>query len=345
MKKISCLMSVLFVALLATAQQPDSIAKPAVDSLLPKAPADTVVAAALPDTGMHLPKTNIVLRGNDTMTYHLRNGYTLIYPKPKSFGFITNIPTGFKDLGLLAVNKKSLPAWAVIVGTSALTIWGDQWLLDNTQQFMRGLGIAPDERYKTLISVNIVGNKSTKILEIPQNLNTVFYEFGKGYVGVAIGAGLYAWGAIKKDYRAKSTAAQLMQVFLMTGITTQLIKRTTGRETPLAATQSGGRWYPLPTFSDYQGNQPRYDAFPSGHLATMMATITVLAENYPEKKWIRPVGYSLMGLCGLAMMNNGVHWAGDYPLGVAVGYGIGKVVSAKYRIKVKTPMTPEMLER
>jgi hypothetical protein len=31
------------------------------------------------------------------------------------------------------------------------------------------------------------------------------------------------------------------------------------------------------------------------------------------------------------MMNNGVHWASDYPLAIGVGYLMGKVTSAAYR--------------
>ena len=68
-----------------------------------------------------------------------------------------------------------------------------------------------------------------------------------------------------------------------------------------------------------------HDAFPSGHLATVMATVTVLADNYPEKKWIKPVGYSVVGLVGTAMVGNGVHWVGDYPLAIGLGYVFGKV--------------------
>ena len=65
----------------------------------------------------------------------------------------------------------------------------------------------------------------------------------------------------------------------------------------------------------------------------MMATVTVIATNYPEKKWIRPLGYTLIGLTGWAMMNTDVHWAGDYPLALAVGYVAGKVTTLKHRKK------------
>ena len=53
---------------------------------------------------------------------------------------------------------------------------------------------------------------------------------------------------------------------------------------------------------------------------TLMSTITILAKNYPEKKYILPVGYSLMGLVGFSMINNNVHWASDYPMAIGLGY-------------------------
>ena len=67
---------------------------------------------------------------------------------------------------------------------------------------------------------------------------------------------------------------------------------------------------------------------PSGHMATGMMTITVISANYPDNKYIRPVGYALLAGLGFQMVNNGVHWASDYPLGLAVGYGIGKAIAA-----------------
>ena len=42
-------------------------------------------------------------------------------------------------------------------------------------------------------------------------------------------------------------------------------------------------------------------------------------------RYIQPVGYTLMSLLGFQMLNNGVHWASDYPLALALGYGFGKI--------------------
>jgi membrane-associated phospholipid phosphatase len=119
------------------------------------------------------------------------------------------------------------------------------------------------------------------------------------------------------------------------GVTTQILKRFTGRESPSAATTINGVWRPSPSFKSYQNNTSAFDAFPSGHLATMMATVTVLAQNYPEKKWIKPVGYSVMGLTAWAMVNAKVHWISDYPLAIAIGYLAGKVTTMRHKVRVK----------
>lgn len=110
------------------------------------------------------------------------------------------------------------------------------------------------------------------------------------------------------------------------GISTQILKRLSGRQTPSRANFAGGRWSAFPSFNNFKNEIDNYDSFPSGHLSTMMATVTVLSKNYPEKKWIKPVGYSLIGLTGFAMMNNKVHWAGDYPLAIALGHVAGSVI-------------------
>lgn len=93
----------------------------------------------------------------------------------------------------------------------------------------------------------------------------------------------------------------------------------------------GGVWRlfhnPKDTFTDV----PKYDAMPSGHLASSMLTLTVIADNYPEYKFIRPLGYSLMSVLAFQMMNNGVHWMSDYPMGLFIGYDVAKHVTQKGR--------------
>ncbi|MBA4146371.1 MAG: hypothetical protein C0523_11440, partial [Cytophaga sp.] len=185
--------------------------------------------------------------------------------------------------------------------------------------FGNELHIDPTCSYGKSLSFKL-GNVKFDVYDVPRNANSMVYSLGEGLASVAISGGLFTYGKIKRDYRAIQTANQILQVQLAVGVLTQTMKRISGRQSAFQATVSGGRWRPFPDFSTYQKNTSNYDAFPSGHLATMMATVTVLALNYPEKKWIRYVGGSLITLVGLAMINNGVHWAGDYPLALGIGY-------------------------
>ena len=39
---------------------------------------------------------------------------------------------------------------------------------------------------------------------------------------------------------------------------------------------------------EYHKNVAKHDAFPSGHLAAAMASVTVMSTNYPEYRAIKP---------------------------------------------------------
>ncbi|MFH1619189.1 MAG: phosphatase PAP2 family protein, partial [bacterium] len=105
----------------------------------------------------------------------------------------------------------------------------------------------------------------------------------------------------------------------------QIIKRSTGRESPSTASAPGGVWRFFPDQMKYSKKVSRYDAFPTGHLATGMMTVTVISRSYPENRLIKPVGYTLLSLLSFQMVNNGVHWISDYPLGIAIGYAMGNI--------------------
>ena len=165
---------------------------------------------------------------------------------------------------------------------------------------------------------------------VPKNLGAGFYLTGNGFTVIVLTSSFLTYGLLKKDYRAQATASGLMESLLLSGVYTQTIKRITGRESPFIAIQngnSGGDWNPFPSFSAYAKNTPTYDAMPSGHLTTIMAALTVITTNYPEYKWIKPVGYTLLGAMSFQMVQSQVHWASDYPLAIFMGYFIGKNVA------------------
>ena len=47
-----------------------------------------------------------------------------------------------------------------------------------------------------------------------------------------------------------------------------------------------------------------------------------------------------MGLLGYSMLNNGVHWASDYPIGIAIGYAFAKIAVRNGRTRVEPLADP-----
>ncbi|MBK8610047.1 MAG: phosphatase PAP2 family protein [Chitinophagaceae bacterium] len=254
----------------------------------------------------------------------------VVYRKPRLFSFIIDIPKDVAGFTRNSFQKKQIKDWAIIGGSTAVLFLADQVIANSVQSTLTSAGIHGQEDFSPIVQLNI-GGKKTNLGKMPNNLNTAFYNFGQGSSTMLFAAGFFVLGKIKKDNRALQTASQLTEAFITMGAATQLIKYATGRENPSDATAIRGSWRPFPAWSDFQGNKTRYDAFPSGHLATFVSTVTIIGENYPEIRWIKPVGYSIAGLIGLSMINNGVHWASDFPLGFALGYGFGKFISKKTR--------------
>jgi hypothetical protein len=242
--------------------------------------------------------------------------------KPAGFEFVTNI---WGDLKTFVVRIDPVNNYKPLLGiaiSTAVLLKYDQEIIDESQRFARRLG---------LISDNVNGRESRMIVDLsflgfdlpvraPLNVNAGMYFIGDGLTHIAIAGGLAIYGSANDDYRALNTSSQVMESIIVTGIVVQVLKRSTGHESPYHSTTDGGSWDFFPSQKNYISNVPKYDAYPSGHLATAMATTRVLASNYPEHRWIKPTGYTLMGILSFAMMNNGVHWASDYPLGIAIGY-------------------------
>jgi hypothetical protein len=263
-------------------------------------------------------------------TYNLKDGSTLTYAKP---GLWRTIGAGPSDWSLFvkeSFKKENLPWLAAIGASTLILIEYDQKIFDNTQRLGKKLGISREDKTKTYLKLGGVS-----VFRGPSDLGSAMYFLGDGWVNLGLFGYLETYGWLKKDWRAQQTGHQLAEGLLVTGFTTQVMKRVSGRETPRAATAPRGVWRMFPSFKDFQAHRTRYDAFPSGHLATCMMTVTVLADNYPEKKYIKPLGYALVGALSFQMVNNGVHWASDYPLGLAVGYGIGKAIASGGRTAAK----------
>ena len=257
------------------------------------------------------------------------------YKKPKFFDMIKYVPKDITDFGKFIVKKKNLKWTGSALGATGLLVPFDQQLVNGAIDIGDGIGWDKGHSYSNIGPLRI----------IPNDLHSAVYYIGNGGTTMLLSGAFYAFGIFGKDYRALNTSSELIEVILSMGVITQTIKRITGRQSPDPAFKDGnpgGHWTLFPSFKDYQTNTINYDAMPSGHVATFMATLTVIATNYPEIKWIKPVGYSLMGIMAFEMMSSKVHWASDYPFAILIGYIVGKTAANRRIIKKEKQLGMEI---
>jgi hypothetical protein len=245
------------------------------------------------------------------------------FRRPKSFSFATNFPRNMWIYFNTAFRKRNLSKIGLVVASTGLLLAFDQPLVDGAQHLAKHWHIPSDNRQKAIAHVGKFP------VFVPASTGSMLYYIGDGTTHFLIAGSFMTYGFIAGDNRALQTASQLAEGMLTVGTLAQVLKHITGHETPATATVPAGRWRPFPNQVDYLKHVSQYDAYPSGHLATAMMCVTVIARNYPEKTYIRPLGYSLMTVLAFQMMNNGVHWASDYPLAIALGYSFGKIIQSR----------------
>jgi hypothetical protein len=168
-----------------------------------------------------------------------------------------------------------------------------------------------------------------------------YSEFmGQGWFQFGIAGAFAIHGFANDNSKSLQTASQTVEVILTCGAVIQILKHVTGRETPILASTPTGIWRFFPNQIEYTKHVPMYDAFPTGHLATATATLTVIMDNYPNQHWIPYIGFPAIGCIGLAMVGQGIHWWSDYPLGIAIGYSFAKVVTGRHLKNIDNAMTP-----
>ena len=268
-----------------------------------------------------LPKNlNSELIAKTSQTYNFADGSSRTYQKTKFWDMVSKSPRDFIATSKDFVAKDHAYYLGGAIAATAILVPLDQEITDQTRAFAERQGLSASNKY----------GKFGPLTVIPQNIGAGLYLIGNGTTIIVMTAGFLTCGLLKNDYRAKATASGLIESMLVTGVYVQTIKRITGRESPFIAIQngnSGGNWNPFPSFAAYAKFTPSYDAVPSGHLTTIMAGLTVIAENYPEYKWIKPVGYSLVGAMCFQMIQSEVHWASDYPIAILMGYFVGKTIA------------------
>jgi len=259
-------------------------------------------------------------------TYPLKDGSSLTYSEPAFWRALGDTPSDIAGFTVSSFKKENLPWVAAVTASTVLLIHYDQTIFDGAKKLGKRLNISSKDKTKPYLTLGGV-----QVFRGPADLGSGLYFIGDGWVTIGFFGYFKTAGWLGHDWRASQTGNQLAEGLIATGLVTEAMKNVFGRETPERSSGKGGVWRMFPGLPEYAKRRPRYDAFPSGHLATTAMAVTVMAENYPDNKYIVPVGYTLMGALCFQMINNGVHWAGDYPLGFAVGYGLGKAIASQGR--------------
>jgi hypothetical protein len=264
--------------------------------------------------------------------YSLPNGEIYTYQKPKFSDCITKIPKDLVGTFHKMGESENLLALGVSVFTTAVLIPADQNILEKSRNLGEKLGLKSEAIY----------NNFGPLSNIPPNVTSGIYLVGNGTTPILLSMGFATYGLIKNDYRSLNTASGLIESLAVSGVFSQTIKRVSGRQSPapaLADGYPGGDWNPFPSFSAFAKHTPNYDAFPSGHMMTATSALYVIMGNYPEVKWIKPVGFTLIGVLGFEMIQANVHWASDYPIAMVMGYIIGKNIANSKMTKSKQNLT------
>jgi len=223
----------------------------------------------------------------------------------------TGVPTNIYALSMNSFRTENLSSISILAGSTAFLL-------------------ATDKLSYHLVKKNYFHNKTY------HQLASYAVWMGDGKINFGI-AGLFsAYGLLFEDNIALRTGIQCAESILSTGLTVQVLKRITGRESPASSTSQSGKWRMFPNPEKYQKDQSKYYSFPSGHLSTAVTTFTVIAENYPDNPYIKPLGYPLIGLLGVGLVAKNMHWFSDFPLAYALGYSFGKLItSANFSIHGK----------
>ena len=154
---------------------------------------------------------------------------------------------------------------------------------------MAGLAVLTFGVFSADHRISLFSRASYRRSQTVASLSDFFVSVGDGRSPLLLAGTFGAYGFLPSDHRALRVASQTLEAILATEVVAY--------------------------------------SFASGHIATTMAAVTVLAENYPEAPWLKPAGYSVTGLVGISLVNKGWHWYSDLPLGIAIGYAFGTIVS------------------
>lgn len=155
-----------------------------------------------------------------------------------------------------------------------------------------------------------------------ESISHLTSAFGHGIFLSALIASMYVSGELSNRDDLRKTALLSLESWAISGVIVSALKFTIGRARPLEGEDSSC-FHPFSFKS-------RFHSFPSGHASAAFAVASVIADQ-SEELFIDILTYGLATMVAMSRVHDSKHWATDVLVGSAIGYYVGKKVSALSR--------------
>jgi len=145
------------------------------------------------------------------------------------------------------------------------------------------------------------------------DIGTELSRAGQVYSVYPFAGALFLAGAARGDEKLRNTGALGVQALIDADIVFSILKVAVQRQRPLIETGGG-------EFEDGGSD------FPSGHATQAWAIASVVAHEYPNRKWIPFVAYSYATAVSASRVAAREHFPSDVFVGSVLGYFIGRFV-------------------
>ena len=184
-----------------------------------------------------------------------------------------------------------------------------------------------------LPTIAIVGGTSALVASDPHTApyfrtTGAFSGFNHAFSGVntgafiaAVPASIYAFGLIRKDSYAQSTALLAAEAFADGFAVDLALKGITGRKQPL---QYAGNGPYTDSFFNGTHNPFHSGGFYSVHAMAAVSVAAVIAHRYRKHRWVPFVAYGMAGAISFARITSSNHFPSDVFLGGAMGFVIAR---------------------
>jgi len=162
-----------------------------------------------------------------------------------------------------------------------------------------------------------------------------------------ISGSLYAYGKFKPDKMAEGASFAVLQSSLIAFLYNSMLKAITGRPHPNWRNSSDMKKLSKTfRFGFMRGGV--FWGWPSGHTSSTMAVVSALTNFYPNKDWLKIVGYSYVAymIFSVSSLNRGsMHWFSDAVAAAFMSYAIGSTVGKFYRSKFESTPSQSNLNK